>query len=176
MFASAAVIGCGDDFGLPPAAFENVVDTTTVFALRGTPIAAPSAYDVVNRRRARTELGELFDFAFDITDEGTPQLFPAGFFGFDPAAIVRMNTTFDAIVTAPDEGFVRDSAVTIEVGTVFVVQSRATSALCSFLGALPRYGKFRVLALDPAERSLQLELLVDANCGYRSLRPGVPEN
>jgi len=173
---AVATSACSDDFGLPPATVENRVDTTTLHALDGTSILLPSAYDVVVRSPVRTDLGEAFDFAFNITPQGTAQVLPAGMMGFAPqAGIAPMTAEFDAIVEAPDEGYVRDSAVAIQVGSVFVAQSRSASALCVFLGALPRYGKFRVLALDPVERSVQLEALVDVNCGYRSLLPGLPQ-
>jgi len=42
------------------------------------------------------------------------------------------------------------------------------------VGALPRYGKFQVLSLDPVARSVTFQTLVNQNCGYRSLRPGIP--
>jgi hypothetical protein len=41
---------------------------------------------------------------------------------------------------------------------------------------VPRYGKFHVLALDPTERTVTLEHLINLNCGYRSLTPGTPES
>jgi hypothetical protein len=31
-----------------------------------------------------------------------------------------------------------------------------------------------VLGVDPATRSIRLETLVDQNCGYRNLEPGLP--
>jgi hypothetical protein len=41
---------------------------------------------------------------------------------------------------------------------------------------LPRYGKFQVLAIDPAQRTVTLEFLIDRNCGYRGLEPGLPDS
>jgi hypothetical protein len=48
MGAVVGSLGCGDSLGLPPPNFANVVDTTTLFALQGTPISSPSGYDMVS--------------------------------------------------------------------------------------------------------------------------------
>ena len=60
------------------------------------------------------------------------------------------------------------------MGSVFVIRSRPFIVGCELTGELPRYGKFHVLAVDPVARSLKLETLVNQNCGYRSLEPGLP--
>lgn len=176
----AAATACGDGIGLPAATIPNRIDTTTLYALQGTPIATPSAYDIVQRVRVRTDQTSQnvrFDFGFDITPAGEAQILPGGLLGEAPAGILPMTVPFESIVRAPEqEGYVRDSAVTIQVGSVFVGQSRSSGTLCSFLGSLPRYGKFRVLALDMDERTVTLEALVDVNCGYRGLEPGLPES
>ena len=67
-----------------------------------------------------------------------------------------------------------DSALLVTPGTVFLARSRSSSVLCSFLGSLARYGKFHVLDIDTGNRSVTLELLVDLNCGFRGLEPGIP--
>ncbi|MEX1051106.1 MAG: hypothetical protein WEC54_06095, partial [Gemmatimonadales bacterium] len=72
--------------------------------------------------------------------------------------------------------FQRDTAVTVVVGTVLIGRSRASNVGCVVVGALPRYGKFRVLAVDIGTRALTLETLINTNCGYRDLEPGLPEN
>lgn len=166
---------CGDSLGLPPPSFPNVVDTTILFALRGTSIASPSAYDIVAQSVARTELGEPFDFAFDIDSTGVPLIFPSSVLGLTSQAGLQVFTVpFDSVITAPTEGFVADSAIRVEEQTVFVARSRSSTQFCTFLGPLPRYGKFRVLVVDFAERSITLETLVNANCGFRGLEPGLP--
>ncbi len=175
-FALLCSVACGDSTGLPPASIANLIDTTTLFALRGTSIPSPSAYDVVFQRERRTDQGEAFDFAFDIDSTGVALILPSTVLGIPTEAGVQIaEQPFDDIVTAPTDGFVRDSAISISVETVFVARSRAASELCSvFIGSLPRYGKFRILALDMNERTVTFEALVNVNCGYRSLEPGLP--
>lgn len=166
---------CGDSLGLPPAQFTNKVDTTTLFALTGTDISAPSGYDVVTRVRTRTDLDEPFDFAFDLDPSGRALIIPPQVLGKPTDAGLQLSDLpFGEIQSAPLEGYQADSAQTVAVGTVYIVRSRLAAELCVFLGSLPRYGKFRVLAVDLQARTITLELLVNQNCGFRGLEPGVP--
>ena len=59
----------------------------------------------------------------------------------------------------------------VAVGERYVARSRV---VCTSLG-VPLYGKLEVLAIDAAARTLTFEVLVDENCGYIGLAPGVPE-
>lgn len=176
LVTGGAGLACGDPLALPPARFENTVETVVLYALEGTDIRLPSAYDVINRRTARIDRFQPFDFAFDLDAGGTPLLLPSVFLGVFPGSgILRPEASFEGVISAPTDGFTADSAVAIAVGDVFVVRSR-TEQCSALLGSLPRYGKFRVLAVDPATRTITLEALVNANCGYRDLQPGFPEN
>lgn len=173
---AAAGVGCGDDLTRPSATIPNVIDTTTLFALSDTPVGTPSAYDLLRRSRARPEMAEPFDFGVNIADNGTLWVLPAGVLGIEPpqAGVQLAELPFDSVVRAPEDGYVQDDSVTVPIDGVFIARSRADNTGCLFLGSLPRYGKFRVLALDSAARSVTLELLVDVNCGFRGLEPGIP--
>lgn len=172
----ALAAGCSDANTLPPAQYDNVVDTTVLYALSGTAIELPSAFDGVGAVPVRTDLGAPFDFAVDFDPAGTLLLYPAGALGFAPEGGIRLETrTFDAVTSAPAEGYVTDSVVTGTTGTVFVLRSRSSSQLCAVGGSLPRYGKFHVLAIDQVARAVRFEFLVDLNCGYRGLEPGPPD-
>ncbi|KPJ93002.1 MAG: hypothetical protein AMS18_06220 [Gemmatimonas sp. SG8_17] len=166
---------CDSSGGLFPASVPNVIDTVTLYALRGTPLTVPSAFDIIYGESARTEKGEVFDFAFDIDSAGNPLILPAGVLGLAPeAGILPSEESFEAIDRAPDRDYTVDSTFTVSTGDVFIARSRNSSVLCTYLGSLPRYGKFHVLALDAQERSVTLEFLVNSNCGFRSLEPGIP--
>lgn len=169
--------GCGDSLGLPPPGIPNEVDTTTLFALTGTPIATPSAFDVVNRSRSHTDLDQPFDFAFELDAEDQARIFPAPALGApNNAGLQLSDLAFGEVKSAPFDGYQSEQSLEVAAETVFIARSRAASQFCIFLGALPRYGKFRVLAVDPAERSITLEFLVNANCGFRGLEPGIPDS
>jgi len=170
----AVGLGCGTESQLAPAQFDNVIDTLVLYALTGTPITTASGFDGVQGRAVRTDLNLPFDFAVDL-DGATALVKPAGTLGYAPEAGVLVSTdTFDAILSAPLEGYAGDTVRVADVGTVFVLRSRSSSELCSLAGALPRYAKFRVLLIDLVDRAVTFEFLVNRNCGYRGLEPGLP--
>lgn len=173
--AVATGIACGDATGLLPPIAANEVDTVTFAALQGTPVGQPSGLDIVNNRVLRTEQGRAFDVAFDFDSTDVAVLVPAGLLGFQAQpGWRRSDEEFDAIESAPLEDYVTDSTLALAVGDVFIARSRSSSSACSFLGAVPRYGKFHVLDVNLAERTIRLEFLIDVSCGYRGLQPGFP--
>jgi hypothetical protein len=168
--------GCGTGSTLPAPTIENVVDTTTLYALSGTALNLPSAFDVVSAARIRTDRNFPLDFAFDIDTAGQAQLWPADLLGVGGhPGMLRSDQAFADVLSAPLEGYVVDSLFALDEGTVFVVRSRPSPSLCTLSSSLPRYGKFHVLAIDRQARSVTLEFLVDQNCGYRGLEPGLPD-
>ncbi len=172
LFAAAA---CGEDITIPPATIPNVVDTITLAAVTGTPVAQPSAFDLVSNLVVRTDLQQPFDMLFDISPSGSNIFKPALLVGLvNEAGLLPSSLPFDSITTAPEEDYVSDAPLPVQLGSTFIGQSRLSSQNCS-LGTLPRYGKFHVLAIDTDARTVTLELLVDENCGYRNLEPGIPE-
>lgn len=174
---AAGIAACGDPNTLPPVQFDNVVDTTVLSALTGTPIGSPSGFDGVAGEPRRTDLSLPFDIAVDAAPDGTWRVYPSGTLGLssEPGVVV-VGRSFDGVLSAPLEGYVADSAVVVAAGTVFVLRSRNSPERCAINTSLPRYAKFHVLAEDAAARTLTLEFLVNRNCGYRNLEPGTPEN
>lgn len=151
------------------------MDTVTLHALRGTPISTPSAFDIAYGNAVRTDQGQAFDFAFNIDSLGAALALPAGALGLSAQAGLQFSDrTFDEVDNAPFDDYTVDSVLTLSVGDVFIGRSRNESGNCFFLGSLPRYGKFHVLALDVQARTITLEALVNVNCGYRKLTPGYP--
>ncbi|HEX9729813.1 MAG TPA: hypothetical protein VGA37_15050 [Gemmatimonadales bacterium] len=172
---AVAAGACDNPLALSPARFDNTTDTTVIYALRGTDIALPSGFDMSRDQPARTDRAEPFDFAFDIEDSGRAVLLSADILGVvTGAGILVVDDSFEGVTSAPLDGYVVDSVVVVTQGTVFVARSRGIS--CSLLGTLPLYGKFRVLGIDPLLRALTIEKLVDINCGYRGLEPGLPSS
>ncbi|OFV91226.1 MAG: hypothetical protein A3J75_01855 [Acidobacteria bacterium RBG_16_68_9] len=168
-------LACSDSL-LGPASVPNTVDTVTLYALSGTAISAPSAYSMLDVRSVRTDTTSQFDFAFDITAAGTPLLYSAGALGLSAEpGLQRSTKRFADVRTAPNEGYSADS-LEMKIDSVFVARSRGSFAGCLFLGSVPRYGKFRVLAIDGTARSITLETLVNLNCGFRSLEEGIPKS
>ncbi len=175
-FVGSAALGCGDPFA-GTATQQNFVDTVTLYALRNTSIRLPSAYSLLDLLPVRTDTTSEFDFAVDIDDAGSALIYPAGALGLSPEPGVQiMDRAFDDVKSAPLDGYVTEDSITVQEDQVFVVRSRATVRFCVFFASLPRYGKFRVLEINETDRSIVLEALVDLNCGFRGLEPGIPSS
>lgn len=173
--AVAALAACGDPTALPPVQFDNVVDTTVMFALTGTPLGSPSGFDGIRGEPVRTDLGLPFDMAMEIDGDGRVRVYPAGALGIgDQAGIIVSSQGFDALASAPLDGYVTDSVRVVAAGDVVVLRSRNSADFCSVNTNLPRYGKFHIVQIDPVARTITLEFLMNRNCGYRSLEPGIP--
>ena len=174
LFAAA----CGDPNELPDAQLENVVDTVTISALTGTPIRLPSAYSLPDRAPVRTDISAQFDFAFDIlAASGTPVLLPRSALGFPiegglQPGLQRREEPFAAITEAVSNGYLTRDTIPIATGERYMARSRV---VCTSLG-VPQYGKLEILAIDATARTVTFQVLVDGNCGYIGLEPGIPEN
>lgn len=169
--------GCDNSLALPPASVPNFVDTVTLNALQGTPIDAPSGFNLVLGIAARTDRqNEGFDIAFDIDEQSRALILTTGVLGLSAQSAIQVSDrAFDDIMIAPLDDYEREVAITVEVGSVFIVRSQPNRIGCVFyVGQLPRYGKFEVLSLDLQTRQITLKNLVNVNCGYRSLEMGIP--
>ncbi len=177
LLLGSIVGGACDDPFAGEATFENVIDTTRLYALRDTPIRLPSAYSLLDRSLVRTDTTSAFDFAFDLGPEGQILIYPAGALGLprDPG-VQLVERRFEEIRSAPEENYVNDRPIEVPLNRTFVVRSRPSFNFCFFFGQFPRFGKFRVLELNRQDRSITLELLVNINCGFRSLEPGLPSS
>ena len=172
--ALGTLAACGNSTGLPPAHIANVVDTVSLYALDGTPVTAPSAYDVEFLRAVRTDVTTAYDFIFNIDNTGRALLLPTGAVGMGKqSAILPQPTSFDAVTDAPTSGYADSTATPIDSGTVAVIRSRPYT-LCATGIVVFLYAKIEVLKIDRVARRLDFQILADLNCGYRELRPGIP--
>lgn len=168
-------VACNDSL-LPNAIYDNIVDTVTLSAIDGTPVASPSGY-VLNTpfsHTVRTDLPlSVWDFVFNIDSLGRSLLIPSAALRVGTGSgLLLANTSFTNLVEAPGGGYNSDSATIVEPGLVLAIRSRLIT--CE-LGNIYYYGKLRVLGVDHTTRELRVEVLSDINCGYRSLEPGRPK-
>ncbi len=172
--SAAAIAGCSATYTLPPATQALTPGTVTLWALTGTALANPSAYDVLLQTVVRTDRTSVFDFAFDIQVDSlhdTSAVFlPRGALGLSMDGGLQISTqAYDSITFAPTGGYQDSLPVKLAVGTVVLAASR--SETCNFGFIYPLYGKMRITAIDYAARSVTFDILIDGNCGYRSLKP-----
>jgi hypothetical protein len=172
-----AVLACSDDSGLPDPTLTNVERTETLYALVGTPVNTPSAYSLEGSRQVRTDISVDFDFAYNVESDGRHLFLPRATLGIDTAAnvnpgLLASTESFDAITTAPNNGYITDQSVPIAVGDRYFVRGRVT---CLTLG-LPKYAKLEILAFDDVAKTVTFRVLTDDNCGFRGLQPGLPDH
>jgi hypothetical protein len=170
------VWACGSGSTLPTATIENFVDSVGLAAITGTPITSPSAFSIPDRQAVRTDRTSNFDFAFELVGDEA-QLLPLKYLGVPSPSGVNpglqfTTTAFDDIHTAVKNDYVTDSVVVVKPGDVLFVRSRL---VCTSL-SVPQYGKIEILTLDTVTRTLRFKYLVNNNCGYTSLDPGLPRN
>lgn len=177
LMAPAVLSGCGEDFRLPPATLETEEFTLTLYALTGTPVGTASAYDLVFLSPVRTDRSTAFDFAVDMVTDASSDtvalVIPRGATGLSvDGGVQKVALSYDALLLAPEDGYVEDSALTVDVGDVLAFASRRQN--CNFGIARPHYAKALVEAIDRDLRTIQLKVRVDPNCGYRGLDAGLP--
>ncbi len=169
VLAAACNVG---NLGLPLATDTNVVDTVSLWALDGTALSLPSGYQIATKTTIRTDRSSSFDFAFDVDTLGRPVFLPTGALGLGVGSgLQHTSAAFDAITAPSGSDYTSDSAFVFDTGNVALARSRPG---CSLGASIFYYAKLKVLAYDPLARRVDFEILVNANCGYRSLKPGVP--
>jgi hypothetical protein len=178
VLAGAFAAACSNANSLSDPTENSVVDTVTLGALQGTPISTPSGFNI-SAGPVRTDASVDFEFAYNVRrlDDGSYQrvLLPRAALGLSTTAsanpgLQQRTEPFDGITRANSNGYVTDSAVPIEKGQRLVVRSRV---VCTALG-VPLYGKIEIL--DFKDSTVTFQTLVDTNCGYKDLVPGLPKN
>ncbi len=176
----ALAAGCSDSNSLGDATEQNVVDTMTVGALEGTPIATPSGFRISTGGTSpvRTDQTVEFEFAYNVRrlDDGSYQrvLLPRAALGLtstnqvDPG-LQRREESFDDITRARSNGYVTDSAVPVQVGERYLVRSRVVCTI-----GVPLYGKLEILSFQ--DSTVTFQVLANQNCGFKDLLPGLPDN
>lgn len=175
LFAGLLLAACSDANSLPQPTDANFVDTTTIYALEGTPVTRPSGFSLPERIPVRTDQTSAFDFAFNLDAAGQPVFLPLALLGLGGTTanpgLKATTDEFAAITLADRDGYVTEDTVRIAAGNRYLARSRV---VCGSLG-VPQYGKLEVLSIDPVERSITFQFLIDNNCGYLGLEPGLPE-
>jgi hypothetical protein len=177
LVCAAALGACGNANILPPATVPSVVDTLALWAVTGTDIVHPSAFDLLNALVVRTDRSAGFDFVFDVVVDSVGDtvavLYPRGGVGLTAdGGLQLVATPFDSLTEAPVDGYEPRLPVRLTVGAVVAARSRTQS--CNFGLSSGLYAKLQPLDIDLPNRRMVIRILVDQNCGYRGLQPGIP--
>ena len=173
-----ALAGCGDPLSLLPAAFENRVDTLSLWATSRSPVTQPSGYIIGQRLPVRLDQVTSFDFLYDENAAGEHYFIPlaalvsTGRTSGNPGFREEPTLGFDAITLAPQSEYISADTVRFRVGDVFYARSQVESS-CGL--GIPYYAKLQVLGIDAVEHFVRFRILANINCGYRGLEIGIPE-
>lgn len=174
---------CGDELALPPATVPIARQQIHLFAMGGTPVGTPSGYDMVTLSEVQIFRTNNFDFVFDIGIDSTyglgtagdtiAVLLPRGYMGFPlEGGLIWSSVGFDSVLAAPTAGYEAEKPTRIRAGDTVLSASR--SQQCNFGQVFPRYAKMQILSIDLVTRSVVIVVVIDTNCGYRSLGAGIP--
>jgi hypothetical protein len=174
LVGSALLTACGDSTGfrIDPVL---VTDTVEIATPTSQNVDLPTALDITSPDNGATIRGGRFpeqasdagEFDFALRARGGELvLVPAGALGLQSrASITRAlpNTTFAGLVEAPGRtSFVSDSAVALQVGSVYAARSRLISG--GFGGSCEQFAKLQPLAIDPALGRVRLLITTNARC------------
>ena len=184
--ASATILlaACDDPFGLK-ASLAVQFDTLSVYAMSGTPVTYPAAYNAGSGVVLRIAPEAAYDVAFDLQTDGKIRLVPARLVsaarnvGGIPTAAPRVgmqivSSAFDALNSAPKGSYKYDSTVVVTTGQAVAIE--VASDACTYSLSQQIYAKLVVDSVRAATRQLYFRATRDPNCGFRSFQSGVPKN
>src|ERR1043166_2912303 len=102
---ATTAIGACDPLSLNPAVIENRVDSVRIWAVNGTPVSLPSAYNITARTRVRLDQVTTFDFVYAIAPDGGHVFLPLAAIAptgrtIGNPGILATDTPFDSITVA----------------------------------------------------------------------------
>lgn len=172
-----AVVACGDVTRSVAPTTDVAEDTLTVFPLRGSPLSAPTALDLLGLRTLRVGDAALYDLAID-TAAGAALLYPSQL--IDNAAartgLLEVTSPFESILEAPTSGYQDTAAVALTAGETVIVRAR-NACTGGFPGRDFFYAKVQLLELGTSSgfRTARFRIRTNPNCGFRSFADGLPE-
>lgn len=174
--AVAAIAGCDDSTAFR-ASFNNQEITPTVYAMNGTAVSLPSAISVRAGAVVRVDPSWSFDIAFDLDTAGAVLVHSARAVATELSPVNRVGfqtstDSFAQITRAPTSGYTYDTTFTLPIGRTLLIDVndfRGCSGQ-SFLGINIR-AKLVIDSVDLTKRAIYPKLLINRNCGFRSLVP-----
>jgi hypothetical protein len=181
--AFGLLAACGDGLTLPPATVPIAQQQITLYALTETPVGTPSGYNMTTLSEVQIFRSNDFDFVFEIgvdsafgvgtKGDTVAVLLPRGYMGFqEDGGLQYTPIGFDSVKIAPETGYEKLKPTKVRAGDTILAASRVQQ--CNFAFVRPRYAKLYIQSIDLATRSAVITVIIDTNCGYRSLGSGIP--
>jgi hypothetical protein len=174
--AMFAVAACDNPYTVK-ANYENSSQAFQLYALSGTATNLSSALLLSVKSVTRVDGAFAFDVAFDINSAGKIVVIPANVVGQNtngarPVGVATNLGSYSTILEAPLGGYTFDSVTVVSVGQAFVIKSQQTACGTSLTPYM--YAKAVVDSVDLTKRTLLGHAVININCGFRSLRDGIP--
>lgn len=156
-------------------------DSFVVYAITGTSVSFPTTYLAAARAVTILTGAGNFDVAFDIDAQGKAVLYPtrlvvSAITFIRDVGLQKVAGDFETVVRAPSSGYITDQPLVLGKGEVAVLQTARNSSndVCTF-GISPFiFAKINVDSINLTNRSIFIKTLVNPNCGFHSLKTGVP--
>jgi hypothetical protein len=170
--------GCDDPFA-PRANTPVRTDSFVVYAVTGTPVNVPSAFNIVFFTPLRLEPTYGYDLVFDMDATGKVVLIPVKLVGGAVTAarhvgLQKITVPYEELVLAPNSGYQTDSTLALSVNEGAIIEAQTN--ICEFQSSQLVYAKLQIKAADPITRQIVFRITYDPNCGFRSFEAGVPKN
>jgi hypothetical protein len=167
-----AVQACGDPFEPILIPVPDEPEEATLSDFRMGPVQKPAAFDLISVAEIRTDQFSGWDFLFEIDESGTPVFRPRGDVIDEEAeaGLALSSLSFEGLTEAPEEPYVRDAPVAIQVGDVLAVVSRKDPSFGSV--RCRHFAKLEILDIDLPNLAMTFRYLVNPNCEKRRLTPG----
>ena len=164
-----------------PASLANVSDTLTIYALNGAPYGAPVALDIFSGALLPADANFYFDVAFDLSAADEVLILPqravaSSLVTTHSVALATVADTFEAVTGVPDNvSFRADTAMTVVPNQVVLVRTDASASACAgaTIGSV-LYAKLVIRGVNLEARTMNIEYVVNPNCGFKSFASGVP--
>lgn len=168
LLAVLPLAACDSNFN-EPQPLPPEPSTVSLADFRTASLDEATAFQLSRSRTVRPSQVSDWDFAFWITDGGTPQLRPRDMIVSEDsdAGLAAVDAGFGDLEEAPESGYRTNGAVPAEAGAVYAVRSSPDPEF-----GCRRYAKIRVTAVDTAAGTVTLDHLVNPNCESRNLLPG----
>lgn len=180
-----ATVACNDTTR-PDPTYQVAYDTTSVYALNASPITAPAGITLsltpFYSSAARVDAAFDVDVAFDIDAQGRAVAIPVQLLAPENSLThttgLRFTSTSFENVDQPDKANYKfDSTLVVPVGqTLLIARQVVYPCYYGYNSQNVYYGKLVVDSVKPALHQIYLRVAGNPNCGYTSLKAGVPKD
>lgn len=168
---SLALTACDDPLSSRLISLPSEPGQATLVSLEDGSLRQESAFDIAGSGPVRTDQTSEWDFAVDRDGAGDLLFAPRNVIleASSAAGLQRIESSFEDLTVAPEEGYTSDETVPVEEGAVYAARSRRDP---NVRVSCFRFMKLEVVSVDRAGGLVTFRHLINPNCGRRTLVAG----